>query len=468
MAVTKWMTVVQQCLLRRTSAFEFARFLEAHKDEVDGIRLFAALFDCRESFCVKGDPLVSLYIDHVGTAGIVNMSQVLVALVRKWNIGRPPKPASLLDAFTQTLQDLTMIFVSPKYKAEPNEALACLYLATKWLAILPDSLSETSAETSTQEQNYVLEALAFLVTSLAATERGLEALSHPSPKSGSSSKPTAKLQLSIRKSIEECLARSSTLSPSSVDRLGAVLKHITMTDDISSQPGPSAQASEMQALQFQVSITDTQIVASKAATIVYLESLLLTGQTIDDNILISFLSARHQNDYQAALIDVFTSSFEVLKSQIASVDSARGQEQCTAFIQNKLPVILSMIMASSFNSFNIEQTLTESWHQVTSTSPSQEILNVGHRCLHTCSLLHLVTQQAVSQLIGDGNTEALALSKGLYLKDDLVAQVHANAARGPKLVQELVRRDGSADGSAGPISQAIIEASFEHFSSNQG
>lgn len=461
MAVTKWMTVVQQCLLRRTSAFEFARFLEANKDEVDGTRLFAALFECRESFCVKGDPLVSLYIDHVGTAGIVNMSQVLVALIRRWNVGRPPKPASLLDAFTQTLQDLTMIFVSPKYKAEPDEALACLYLATKWLAILPNTLSAPSSQSSsTQEQNYVLEALAFLVTSLAATDRGLEALSTPSPKQFSTSSSTVKLHLSIRKSIEQCLAMSSTLSPSSADRLGAVVKHITMTDDMSSQPGPSAQASEMQALQFQVSITDTQIVASKAATIVYLESLLLTGQTIDDNILISFLSARHQNDYQAAFIDVFTSSFEVLKAQVALPDSARGQEQCTAFVQNKLPVILSMMMASSFNNFNIEETLTESWHQVTSTSPSQEILTIGHRCLHTCSLLHLVSHQAVSQLMGDGNNETSASSKGLYLKDDLVAQVHANAARGPKLVQELVRRDGSADGSAGPISQAIIEVSL--------
>lgn len=76
----------------------------------------------------------------------------------------------------------------------------------------------------------------------------------------------------------------------------------------------------------------------------------------------------------------------------------------------------------------------------------------GFRFLHTCSLHHLMTQQAAAQLIG--NDELLSrMSKGLYTKDDLFAQVHSNHTRGPKLVDELVRSDGSA----GSISQAVVE-----------
>lgn len=76
----------------------------------------------------------------------------------------------------------------------------------------------------------------------------------------------------------------------------------------------------------------------------------------------------------------------------------------------------------------------------------------GSRFLHTCSLHHLMTTQAAAQLMG--NEEPLSsMSKGLYAKDELVSQVRVSHLRGPKLVDELVRGDGSAPF----ISQAIVE-----------
>lgn len=151
-------------------------------------------------------------------------------------------------------------------------------------------------------------------------------------------------------------------------------------------------------------------------------------------------------------IDIFTAAFHTLRIHGASHDAGIRFEQCQVFIQSKLPVLLSMISASSFNSINTEEAISDAWHQVSSLLTSQDLLTAGHKCLHTCSLHLLISPQAASQLIGSEELIA-TFSKGLYSKDDLLSQVMSNHSRGPKLIEELVRSDGSA----GPLSQAIVE-----------
>jgi hypothetical protein len=164
------------------------------------------------------------------------------------------------------------------------------------------------------------------------------------------------------------------------------------------------------------------------------------------------LTDRNQNDYHAVFVDLFVASFRILKTQQADPKSQLCYQQCQVFVQNKLPVLLSMISASSFNSFSTEQNITEAWNQVMPLLTTQELLTTGLHCLHTCSLHHLITHQVSSQLIGSEELSS-TMSKGLYTKGDLIIQVTSNHSRGPKLVEELVRSDGSA----GFISQAIVE-----------
>jgi hypothetical protein len=151
-------------------------------------------------------------------------------------------------------------------------------------------------------------------------------------------------------------------------------------------------------------------------------------------------------------IDLFTAAFHVLRTHGSSNDSDIRLEQCQIFIQSKLPVLLSMISASSFNSFNTDEAITDAWHQASPLLTSQVLLTTGYKCLHTCSLHHLISPQIAAQLIGSEELTA-SFSKGLYSKDDLVTQVISNHSRGPKLIEELVRSDGSA----GSLSQAIVE-----------
>lgn len=164
-----------------------------------------------------------------------------------------------------------MIIVSPKFKPDAAEAQLCLTLSSKWLMALSHHLSSSVADTATQEHNYVLEALAFFLVSLAATDAGVIALSQHEPSKDAS----RNAQTSVQQAVGQCLTLYPNMSPQLVERLNEVSKHINMIGNGSTQPDhTSMQASEMQALQFQVSIPHRQIVASKAATIAYLDTLV--------------------------------------------------------------------------------------------------------------------------------------------------------------------------------------------------
>ncbi|KAJ9601871.1 mediator complex subunit [Cladophialophora chaetospira] len=450
MTVSKWMTIARQCLLRRISVQEFGELLEAYDGAIEGSRLFAALVDCRESFCPPGDPLVSLYIDHLATTGAIDVCSALLVLTKRWNDSKGQLSQDGLVCLNHTLQDLTMIIVSPKYKLDASQARVACLITSRWLSTLVRQASREETHPTGLEYGNTVESLAFFLASLAATDAGLEALS-PGIDSNKDDSSVKDLRTSMRQTFELCLPLYSIVSPQLMDRINTVLKHINLLDEDQSQGGNvSTQASEIQALQFQVSIAESQLVASKAGTTIFLGSLLFSGSTIDDGTAVNWLSSCHHNDYQAMFSDVLTSSFFLLKAQDPTRQSLCRQ-QCLIFIQNKLPALLSMISATSFESFSTEQAITDAWQQLSPLFADQTLLLVGAHFLHICSLVHLLRSQTVAQLVGSEDL-LKGLSKGLYTKDVLVDQVNSNHARGPKLVEELIR----ADGSAGFISQAII------------
>lgn len=123
-------------------------------------------------------------------------------------------------------------------------------------------------------------------------------------------------------------------------------------------------------------------------------------------------------------------------------------DQCQTFILAKLPAILSFIATSAFDSFASEDALLNSWN-ILSTSTIANSLSTGRRFLHICTFHHLLTSESIANII----SEETNLSKGLYAKDDLITQVAANHTRGPRLVDELLKKDGNANN----ISQAIME-----------
>ncbi len=275
MAVTESQKLVRYCLLRRMSLEEFATLLETYQDEIDGQQLFSALLDCRLSFCAPGDPLISLYLEHIGTSGIVSASAALLVLISKWNSAKPVNTPAALHCYNQTLQDIIMVMVSPKYKVISSEAQKSLLLSSRWLASLARQVSHHMDDTPIADKLHVLEALAFLVVSMAATDGGYEALSLSNDsrtKSSKDSNSVQDLRTSVRQSLELCLPLYSTISTHLIGRINTVLS--VLNQNISQPGDSSAQLTDIQTLDFQANIPETHMVASRAATILYLDVMV--------------------------------------------------------------------------------------------------------------------------------------------------------------------------------------------------
>ncbi|KAK6369665.1 mediator complex subunit [Exophiala oligosperma] len=457
MAINKSRKLVRYCLSRRLSVQEFGSLLQLYRDELNGKLLFNALVDCRISFCAPGDPLLSLYVEHLGITGVVNVATALLIVINKWNKSRDPQNLHAMECYRRILQDIVMVILSPKYKACFDDIQASLQLSSRWLISLAPQVSHELDEYMATAKSHVVEALAFLVSSLASTAAGCEALSvtHTPdrvPREVSSS--VIALRSSVRQSLD--LAQYSALSSHLLNRINGVLD--VLNQDSSLSRDSAAQLTDIRTMQFEAHVPETHMIASRAATIVYLTAMLSSGSTIDDGALVNYLCTRHQ----AVFSDVLVVSFHILRAQFSNTDTTLCYQQCRLFLQNKLPSLLSMISASSFNSFDTEQTIVETWALVLMELSNPDLVSVGSRFLYICSLHRLISHSSSLQLIGNEDIIS-GMSKGLYSKDDLVSQVTSNHVRGPKLVEELIRSDGSA----GSISHALVEIMHNYCSSKE-
>lgn len=273
MAINKSRKLVRYCLSRRLSVQEFGSLLQLYRDELNGKLLFNALVDCRISFCAPGDPLLSLYVEHLGITGVVNVATALLIVINKWNKSRDPQNLHAMECYRRILQDIVMVILSPKYKACFDDIQASLQLSSRWLISLAPQVSHELDEYMATAKSHVVEALAFLVSSLASTAAGCEALSvtHTPdrvPREVSSS--VIALRSSVRQSLD--LAQYSALSSHLLNRINGVLD--VLNQDSSLSRDSAAQLTDIRTMQFEAHVPETHMIASRAATILYLTAMV--------------------------------------------------------------------------------------------------------------------------------------------------------------------------------------------------
>ena len=437
MAVTKWQDIVRQCFYRRLFASDFVKIVQQERD-VNSKAISKILLDCRQSFCPPRDPLPPRYLEALLVAGLVSPSDLLTVLIAQWN-GTKKAPSAELAS----LEELTLLTMSPKLVLDLSETSTCLLLSAKWLTAIvhfinrdPSNVESSITQLSETCGNYL--------TTLAGTSNGIAALSEKKDKKENE---TSNILSSVNEALELTIGLFPTISAQLMDRLGVVQKHIAM---VSQETSNGAQQGDMQALHFQASVAETKLVASRAGTTIYLESLLFAGKTVDDAILFGFLEGRHNNDYSAMFQDILLASFQVLKKASGLSAPFLNQSQC--YIRNKLPSILASIASAPFATFTAEQALVEHWTTVKTELGNPDLANVAHRFLHVCSLAQLISHETAIQLIDEPNATT-GFSQSLQSKDDVVAEVNNGHMRLTHLVDQLIQTDGSA----AAIAQAIVE-----------
>ena len=263
MAIDQWTTLLRQCLLSRTSAEGVTKLLQQRSDR-HSKAIVKALLDCRQSFCVAKDPLPPRYLERFLLSRIVTVSDVLVVLVSKWNGSiRASKTSVVSESDASSLQDISL-FLASKLVLDRSETARCLVLSSRWLAVLVQSLSDSTDGSHTQ----IAEAVGSFLATLTATTPGIETLSERREEDKKASKAAETVKQAVKQAVNAAVGAFPALSVQLTERLGAVQKHVIMFDE--TQP----EQSSMQAMQVQANVPETQMTASKAGTMLYLEAMV--------------------------------------------------------------------------------------------------------------------------------------------------------------------------------------------------
>lgn len=259
MAIDQWTTLLRQCLLSRTSAEGVTKLLEQRSDR-HSKAIAKALFDCRQSFCIAKDPLPPRYLERFLLSRMVSVSDVLVVLVNKWNSSiRASKAVFISEADVSSLQDISL-FLASKLVLDRSETARCLVLSSRWLTVLVQSLSHSTDASHSQ----IAEAVGSLLATLSATTAGIDTLSDKRE----GKKKASKTAEAVKQAVDAALGSFPALSVQLIERLGPVQKHVVMFGE--TQP----EQSSMQAMQVQANVPETQMTASRAGTMLYLEAMV--------------------------------------------------------------------------------------------------------------------------------------------------------------------------------------------------
>lgn len=441
MAYSEFVVLTRRCLHQRRSPQEFSSLvnLVLQKQSYTSTGIVAGLIKATFGFCLENDALVSSYLSVLITSQLVTVSDCLYTLIKYWEgcakNGSLQKTACA-NMFAQLIANLAA--VQPKALLPPSEARACMILTSRWLHTLLNLASSQEEQHNSDHVTILVPPLSVLLITLLQTSSGNAAIKHVE------NEKEDILNVVIRQAIQ---ASMSIFPDVSMRLLSEAHKHPAL-DDTSDADANHAQATEMAAMTFENNIISSQIIPTRTSTYVLLYTKLLQCATIDDPAIINFLDTRHSSDTTAMFNDLLFSSFDALTKPIQS-DDPLYQAQCRIYLHNKLPTILSSI-ANSFQPLATGQYLHELWKELGTISRS-ETLDVAKHFLHVCVLHHLITADEVQHLTGEAASSTSP--KGLFLKEVLVAQVQANASRGPRLIDELLKNDGSA----GSFSYAVVE-----------
>lgn len=264
MAVTEWHTLVQQCLLNRVLPAAFLSQVRA-KSNIQPKLVGEALLNAKANFCVERDPLPSRYLEQLLTSHSSSLSDLLVVLILRWNRLRSTEEKTHgADVFGLT--EASAFLINSKLVLSNTETRKCLVLCSRWLLVIVKSINGASDAPTAS----LAEALSNLLATIAGTGPGVDLLSTRKERIDDGDVTEA-----VAQAVKAAIGLFPTLSVQTTDRLGVIQKHISLLGNAS-----HAQVNtELEAMQFQASVAEIPMTASREATTMYLE--LMVGDLSD-------------------------------------------------------------------------------------------------------------------------------------------------------------------------------------------
>lgn len=441
MARSRLVLLFRKCLHQRTTPDEFEKLLRYATLRGHGSHdVVTSLINATVGFCVGDDPLVSAYLQTILSFQHASVRDCMSTFIVHWQTSMRSNisdNATYTKVLAQMITDVAVLSVS--VPASVIDVRVSIILSSRWLQTLFKLTANNEITHDNQHTALLVNALGvFLITNL-DTSSGLEALKIVS------SVRDDPLNVAVRQVIHGSMATFPDLS---MRLLSGAQKHPALDDDAPVGETSNAQADQMAAMTFENNIALPPIEPTRLATYTLLLTKLSQGLTVDDAALYTFLDGRYSSDTASMFHDLLFASFDLLTKASRPQDHVFNM-QCRIYLLNKLPAVLALI-SNNFQPLPTEQYLQELWNELQALA-QEDIMSIASSFLQTCTLHHLITTEAVHNLIGTELSHNIA--KGIISRQALVDQVKANASRGPRLIDELVKNDGNA----GSFSQTIVD-----------
>ena len=163
-------------------------------------------------------------------------------------------------------------------------------------------------------------------------------------------------------------------------------------------------------------------------------------------------------------VDVVVAAFDVVANGRRRNESKDSMRLYRTLLNDKLPLVLSMILETSTQQISAEACLIQALRRVDpNDSPScsaaaeaslQDSLPTDFRqeFLSACALHRLIAQSSIESISGVPVAQMIS-THVLFVKDHLLQQITHSSKRGEQLIGEL----DVMEGNSGAIVQALVE-----------
>lgn len=166
-------------------------------------------------------------------------------------------------------------------------------------------------------------------------------------------------------------------------------------------------------------------------------------------------------------VDLVIANFDVVGAAITRKDPQRTVRLCRSCLVNKLPPLLSLVVASAPDPVASEQCTAQALQRIGSQVPPTSSLtsnpaqhnsilhSIRQEFLYACALHRLLPASSVPTMLGASPPQVIHPPVH-YNKDDLVQQIRTNHSRIDVLIAEMNMMQGNTE----PIVHAVIEACY--------
>lgn len=471
----QWNSLIRASLERRLPAEQFATFIKQleQKSPLPGSKLAVTFFERVAKTTNYNDPRVPLYLDALLDASLINSADILFALLLRSGTRSAPNADNEQDASqndqlhyapqleSSIILQLARKFVSEKLPRTQTEARLSFRALHEWTA---NVVSHTTNETMMHAMGAEVQNVDHYNSTLTR-----DAVGHLLIAVLENIKMGGMLNSALGKGARKALAQSiSAFIPQWAQpwpQLAARLETAQKAHDLVDEKSETAlheNGLDIALVQVEA-VMDLPLMLTRAHLVVFVSAMSVGLPLTDEATILNYLNFIYKADTHNIVVNLITASFDALSGAQTRQESEYVMFSLRSFLINKIPTILSILLASTFQGLNMEYCITEALTNIDPTTfPSFSdsflgsagpLSEVRQDFIFSCTRHALLPVTSVDNLLGEAPMTSAPTPAEKYIKENLIAQCTTNPEKLEGYIDELEK----VDGNAAPIVHAITE-----------